>query len=212
MEHLLETIEGKHGIKAEIYPDNDPENPREAWDNFGNMICFHTRYKLGDKHELKSDSFNSWDEIKDYLVKENKAEIILPLYLYDHSGLRIKVGSFRGLLPQGHAEFDSGIVGFIYCTKDEARKNYPKNRYYLKEAENLLKSEVETYDQYLSGQVYGYIIKDKNDEELDSCWGFFGYDYIQKEAKELIKHYEKKAYEQIRAEKKEKYCTAHRIA
>lgn len=33
-----------------IYPDEYPDNPRD-WDNTGTMVCFHSRYNLGDKHE-----------------------------------------------------------------------------------------------------------------------------------------------------------------
>jgi hypothetical protein len=34
-----------------IVDDNDPLNPREENENFGKMLCWHKRYKLGDKHE-----------------------------------------------------------------------------------------------------------------------------------------------------------------
>ncbi len=93
-------------IVGKVMQDEDPENPRRAWDNFGTMVCFHRRYDLGDKHDIKHEDFSGWDEMEDYLRKEKGAVIVLPLFLYDHSGLRMKVGSFRGLLPQGHAEFD----------------------------------------------------------------------------------------------------------
>lgn len=52
-------------------------------------------------------------------------------------------------------------------------------------AEKYLKSEVETYDQYLTGDVYGYVIEDKEGEELDSCWGFYGEEYCLEEAKSI---------------------------
>lgn len=31
--------------------DTEPMNPREDWDNFGKMVCWHRRYSLGDKHD-----------------------------------------------------------------------------------------------------------------------------------------------------------------
>ena len=46
---------------------------------------------------------------------------ILPLYLYDHSGLAMSTGSFVGRAH--HAEWDSGQVGFIYMDKETAMKN-----------------------------------------------------------------------------------------
>jgi hypothetical protein len=37
-----------------------------------------------------------------------------------------------------------------------------------------MRSEVETYDQYLTGHVFGYIVENGEGEQLDSCWGYFG--------------------------------------
>jgi hypothetical protein len=41
--------------------------------------------------------------------------------------------------------------------------------------ENILKSEVEVYSEYIEGNVYGYVIDDPvTNEHIDSCWGFIG--------------------------------------
>ena len=52
--------------KLEIFDDLDPTNPRE-FDNLGTMVCFHSRYILGDKIDLKSSDFSSWEELVSYL-------------------------------------------------------------------------------------------------------------------------------------------------
>ena len=44
--------------KLEIFDDLDPTNPRE-FDNLGIMVCFHSRYILGDETNLKSSDFSS---------------------------------------------------------------------------------------------------------------------------------------------------------
>lgn len=184
MENAIETHVAD-GLKLEIFQDTDAQSPRED-SNLGIMVCFHKRYNLGDKTDIKHDSFDSWSEIEKYLKKEKKAIMILPLYLYDHSGLRMKIGSFNGLLPQGHAEFDSGMVGFIYTTKEKLEETGVKNN--KNEIARQLEGEVDTYDSYLSGDVYGYKITkevkcDKcghvENEDVDSCWGFVGYDSIK---------------------------------
>jgi hypothetical protein len=165
-----------------LTPDNDPTNPRED-ENLGNMVCFHNRYSLGDKSELNSDMFNSWQELYSYLIKEKNAITILPLYLYDHSGISIKVGSFRGLLPQGHAEFDSGQVGFIYTTKEDLKRiGVTKAK-----ADKSLREEVEHYNRYLRGDIY-FIVRetfDHNKEQVDYdiCGGYYGMDYAEKALK-----------------------------
>jgi hypothetical protein len=173
------------------------------------MVAFHKRYDLGDDVDIKSDMFNSWAELEEYLVKEKKAVIVLPLYLYDHSGLRMKVGSFQGLLPQGHAEFDSGQVGFIYATAKDIKDNLGIKKITkkaLKKAEKVLKGEVDTYDQYLMGDVYGYKIVEEvpvsvttkypdgskkttktiEDKDVDSCWGFYGREYVIEEVNSIL--------------------------
>jgi hypothetical protein len=180
---ITNTPDGGYEVKY-LVQDVNPESPRE-WDNFGHMVAFHDRYNLGDKTDLKSDQFNGWDELQNYLVKEKEAVVIMPIYLYDHSGLRMKVGSFQGLLPQGHAEFDSGQVGFIYATKEDLkREGFTK-----KQVEKYLQGEIETYDQYLSNDVYGTVIEkyDKNKKLIDteSVWGNYGYNNAKEALKEM---------------------------
>jgi hypothetical protein len=172
------------GFEFEIEQDEDAPNPRREFDNLGAMVCWHGRYDLGDiqaeYYQKGPDAFVDWAR-----VNSKQIALILPLYLYDHSGLRIRVGSFNGLLPEGHAEFDTTEVGFIYVTKEALRKEYGCKRISaktLREAEGALKAEVEEYDQYLSGDVWGYNIKGLD----DSCWGFFGYDYCEREAQSAI--------------------------
>ena len=170
------------GYQIKIEQDCDAENPRE-WDNVGTIICFHGRYNLGDKHNLISSQFNGWNELHEYIVEILKAAIILPLFLYDHSGLRIKVGSFQGLLPQGHAEFDSGQVGFIYVTEKKARIEWGNE--WKEKSEAYLAGEVKDYDTYLRGDVWGYVIT-KDEENIDSCWGHYGYKYCKGEAELIV--------------------------
>lgn len=53
----------------------------------------------------------------------------------------------------------------------------------VEKAKALLKSEVETYNYYLSGQCYGFRLYE-NGEEMDSCWGFLG--ALQDVLKEIV--------------------------
>lgn len=178
----VEVVRTKKGM-VRIYEDLDPESPRE-WDNMGKMFFFHGRYDLGDDHPEKSSDFSGWDEIADYLKKEKDAIIMLPVYMYDHSGLRVKIGSFQGYLPQGHAEFDSGMIGYIYVTKDDLKREYGKaGKKEIARARKVLEGEVETYDKYLSGDVWGFKTYNNKGEEIDSCWGFYGMDSAIEEGK-----------------------------
>lgn len=175
------------GRTLELHRDQEPESPREA-DNLGTMVCFHQNYDLGDKdHGIESKDFGGWDEMEKWIKHENADCVILPLFLYDHSGLRIKVGSFSGLLPGGHAEFDSGQVGFIFISRKKINEEYGAHGGRTDEQiEEYLRNEVELYDQYLTGDVYGFVMREPPCEKCDgpgevgdSCWGFYGDDPLE---------------------------------
>mgnify|MGYP003407728788 FL=1 len=161
--------------KLEIFDDLNPCSPRE-FDNLGTMVCFHRRYDLGDETELKSSDFSSWEELENYLYKEENALIAIPVFMYDHSGLWINTTGFS-------CPWDSGQVGYIYISKEKVRREYSCKRISKKLKEmirEMLCSEVDLYNDYLSGNVYGFTLTDKeNAEEIDSSCGFYGTDYIE---------------------------------
>jgi hypothetical protein len=150
------------GLTIEIHNDSDNESPRE-WDNLGTMVCFHRRYNLGDKHSMTVEEAKAFVNRKDV--------ISLPLYLYDHSGITMNTTGFS-------CPWDSGQVGFIYVTKEKIRKEYGVKRNVTKKLIariiGYLKNEVETYDNFLTGNVYGFKIMDAEGTDIDSCWGFYG--------------------------------------
>jgi len=153
-----------------IEPDTDAENPRSFDYNLGRMVCFHRRYMLGDRHTLSEDDFESWGDIRKRLVAEEDAKIILPLYLMDHSGVSMSAEPFG-------CPWDSGQVGWIYVGGkrlcEEFGADWAQDESRVVEA---LKAEVAVYDKYLSGDVWGYVIRDAFGEEVDSCWGYYGWD------------------------------------
>ena len=216
-----ETVEeftvGKCRVKIEY--DADPSSPRE-WDNLGTMVCWHRRYNLGDE-QPKEDAgeylMNLAREVvsgnyPEALLEKNRNAILdkhytrLPLYLYDHSGITMSTGSFS-------CPWDSGQVGFIYVSLDKALKEnslakgswetkvghrnkdgQPEKVTLREYARRVLTQEVETYDEFITGQVYGYVVEtDAKDEDgddiegehLDSCWGFYGLEYCKEEARSV---------------------------
>lgn len=188
MEHVNETRKGNYIVRT--YPDQSPESPRE-WDNITTMVCFHNRYDLGDKTNYKSSDYNSWDELKYQIEKDNNVLMIKPLYLYDHSGITISTSSFS-------CQWDSGQIGWIFISEKQYNSICGKDVEYTDEKlECIIKSEVTNYDQYLTGDVYGYkVFKvetcDKgceHEEELDSCWGYYGEDDCMDEGISIIEHY-----------------------
>ena len=169
-------------FEIEIYQDFDPRDPRDD-DNLGTMACFHGRYKLGD---YRNNSM-CIQELNDYIKR--KDIISLPLYLYDHSGITMKTTPFS-------CPWDSGQVGFIYVTYENIRKNFLRKhitKVLIEKVYKQLEAEVKGYNDYIMGNVYGYIVK-RDGGDVDSCWGFIG-DWDGKEwgalaaAKEFVDGY-----------------------
>jgi hypothetical protein len=164
------------GYAIKIIQDSDPMDPRDN-DNLGTMVCYSRRHNVGDKHEYATpEAFKEWlDENKDKIV-------LLPLYMLDHSGITMSTSSetFRACDPQA---WDWGCVGVIYVTKEKIRQEYSLKRNVrrqrIEKVKEILRAEVEEYDQYLRGDVYGYQIVNPDGDDGHSCWGFFGSDHTK---------------------------------
>jgi len=176
---------------AIITVDEWAEDPRSFEQSASVMYCEHKRYQLGDKNDLDFSECSSWEDHEKVVLAEQGADaIILPLYLYDHSGITMSTEPFS-------CNWDSGRVGTIAISLDTVRKEYgctditPTLKETILDA---LRSEVDTYDMYLTNDVYTVTIveTDNEDEVIDSCGGFYGIDYARTNAEETLATYEKK--------------------
>ncbi|MFT0547020.1 hypothetical protein ACMHYO_11865 [Allopusillimonas ginsengisoli] len=191
-------------LRLEFHPDRDMVSPREDRDNLGTMVCGHRRYSLGDTNGLEAavsllkEVYSEWyletqdlshiPTVQDLIERSNKA-IVLPLYLYDHSGITISTGPFS-------CPWDSGQVGFVFVPKAQVLTEYGWKKLSAKRTEkitNLLKGEVEEYDQFLRGDVW-YFLAYEDGDVVDSCSGFYGddpkangmMDYLSPEFQQLV--------------------------
>jgi hypothetical protein len=157
----------RNGLRVSIFYDPDAESPRTTCDNLSTMVCKHRRYNLGDK--------DAEDPPEDALA-------VLPLYLYDHSGLSISTGGFSD-------RWDSGQVGWAYVTAESAKAmgcvgerwdlNEHGNRVLVgtwdrAALEESIRGEVREYDDFLGGRTYGYTVETRSGEHVSSCWGYVG--------------------------------------
>jgi len=173
------------GHQIKVYLDTDPQNPREDMEDWSRMLCFHNRYELGDfkrPNGLLPSDFGSWKELEQHLRKEGAA-VILPLYLYDHSGLTMSTSEFA-------CRWDSGQVGFIYITRSALLKYSGRKRLspkLLAFAKESLEKEVKIYDQFLRGEIYEYAV-DNPEPNLPphGCCGFYNKEEMIQEAKQDI--------------------------
>lgn len=161
-------------LRLYIFQDELAEDPRE-WDNQTVMYCDHPRHILGDKDA----EYPTGDCIS------------LPLYLYDHSGLRISTGP--GVFPD--RRFDVSFIGYIYVTPKILTEEFNNDK---TKALAAMKSEVDTYNTWLSGDVWAYIIQKLIEcpechhtelKHVDSCGGFYGSDHTKSGLRESLGDY-----------------------
>lgn len=170
--------EAYHGHTIKIFQDLDPETPRE-WSNLGTLICWHRLYRLGDSHpfdspeaflrDLAGVSDQSDLSMEQLRERAERKAILLPVFLYDHSGLGMNTIGF-------HCPWDSGQVGYVYVTLEAVWQEFGLKRVtkaLREKAADILRGEIVSYDAYLGGRVYGYVIE-QDGEEIDACWGFVG--------------------------------------
>ena len=190
-------------LLLQVIEDAAPDNPR-MMGNPGMMVCWHRRYSLGDEHSYRdgTDFLSTLATGKDFYEREReendalandreydnpcdwdrdkiftairKNHVILPLYLYDHSGITVSTSPFA-------CRFDSGQVGWIYISKEKTFDTFSdateENWQMLGEARLL--HEVAVYDDYLTGNVFGCLLHTLDEklevvDTLESRFGFYG--------------------------------------
>lgn len=184
METCKEISYKSHNIN--IYRDPAPLHPRKDFDNLGTLYTAHRRYqpeKDFDEHfNMHEVCPERLGEFSDTFLQKY---IALPIFMYDHSGITIATRPFS-------CRWDSSFSGIIAVSLEKVRKEYgwskitEKRR---KQIETYLQGEIEALDNYYTGEVYGYTVISEQNDELDSCWGFFGDDGLKQmedECKSII--------------------------
>lgn len=166
-----------------IEHDSDPCNPRTEWDNLGTIVYAHRTCRLGDVDATKEyPDANSWEDIEASIEREYGHCVMLPVYCYEHGGITVSTGPFR-------CPWDSGRVGVVYVPRAKVLQEWGKKRLTKAirvKAREVLEGEIKTFAQYLEGEIYGYVIEDPEGNFVDSCWGFYGREYCETEAKAAL--------------------------
>lgn len=182
----LETIKGDDGFTAKIYYDQDAQNPCRDRDYLG---LIYIKRREGSK---ETASIRGLDEaIYDAC---NCGGIALFLEACDRSGA-VSVRD-RLKLRYDLAECDTklsdedqadGADGVTWASREAIQEEFGKvTRATKDKAAKILEMEIREYSQWASGEVYGIVIEDSDGNDVDSCWGFYGWDYAQEQAKEML--------------------------
>jgi len=196
----MKTIEYK-GYTIEIDHCDYAGDPRE-WDNLSTFVFSTKSYSLANELDIDYSDFNSMGEAEAYIRRNFDVLEVLPVSAYIHGGISLSIGS-----PT--CRWDSGYIGFIVIEKEKVREGFRIKRItkeFKEKSIEIAKAELETYEQYLEGEVYSYIVYDDKGENVDSCGGFYGYYHEESglldSAKDIIDcHIEEKTkskYERIK--------------
>ena len=148
--------------KANAKPDEIPD--RYTWeDNDGTVYGNLTSWKVCLYYVEDLTIPQCQSLLYPYLVS-------LPLWLYDHGGITIGCGD---LVYPYDDRWDSGLVGWIvYARQADDGEDWREKAF------ARMRAEVEEYDHYLTGEVYGFTLYE-NGEETDTIWSYYGSDLTQ---------------------------------
>lgn len=185
-----ETLEPLRGYTVELVAMIDPEDPRKDYEHLGVMACFHRRYDLGDTDADEVSTLRgAMDDarrplrfavIERYCRIKFGSTVVIPLGLIDHSGISMYAGG--GAHWQDGGGWDSGTVGFIFDTA-ATRERCGTDPEHVAAA---LMAEINEYDQYLTGDVWGARVLDEAGNIVEDLWGLYGSEYAQETAYSLV--------------------------
>ena len=190
---VTEVVGELNGFVAHVAYDESPESPRE-WDNLGIILgidsCTDSSYLynllcIGENSKgepLATVDQNGFVHSKfDYFLRNEffQGERILIVEAYiDSRELHLMRGNTLVISTE------SAIRAAYLVPEGE-----PIKKSVWAKARECLEAEVKTYNQYLEGDVYGYMIKTEDCDEVDSCWGFYGFEEVKEQALSSLEYY-----------------------
>ncbi len=157
-------------MRYEIKRDESPENPFD-WDN---GFAFWTNIPRYFPHFNLDGVLKYWEPESDKLSPP-PGYTAYPVYAYIHSGIVLSLSPFS-------CPWDSGFGGVLLLKRSEFITKKSDNFRIRK----IAKGFIETFNQYLAGDIWGYTVYDDSGEMIDSLWGIYGRDEAEKMAKEVI--------------------------
>jgi hypothetical protein len=163
------------GLDIKIYPDDSDQSPDEWGDEGLFLVAYHRDFwVVRDKIATKDEVAEALKNVKDPLRKKYH---LFGLEAYIHSGVALALVG-EGNFPD--RRWDVSYLGAVFVSKEEWKRK-DKAR---KAAEGL----IETWNTYLSGGVVGFKVE-KNEEHIDSCWGYYDINDAINEAKSSVDSY-----------------------
>lgn len=217
-----ETIDCEGGYRIRVIVDSDAQSPEEGDEMLVYLVHFHrqfefcskglpfstkggfiafafegpeapTREDYEDDPEGYEEAHTAWKaEYAEWNALRNEYAIF-PVDSYIHGGVALALSGSDAAARMPDRQWDVSRCGAVLVRKDgEWGEDTPE--FYRKIAE----AHVETWNQYLSGDVWGFVVEQAETcgtcshtewVELDSCWGFYGQKAAIEEAKSRVEYY-----------------------
>jgi hypothetical protein len=151
------------GLTIELHTYDSPHSPAD-WDTLGTL---HVRgWGRPDWEGWASEAYERGDvPLLVRYARMSRGLYLVPVQYDD-----------RGAMYALDAD-DSGAGCNGYIVTDDARVaelcGDGAEYHTIEWVTNALKSEVDEWHAYVSGDVVGYVVRDANGADIDSCWGFY---------------------------------------
>ena len=169
-----------NGCTIEIHQDEDAQDPQEWGDNSLFLVGYHHDFWVEapgyHRDRAKNNALFNKEDLIAFFNGEDSENYsnsgvfpqyhIFELEAYIHSGVRLALSS-EGNFPD--RRWDVSQLGAVFVSRTKLN-----GKLSAKQARKYALGLIEEWNQYLSGQVYGFITKDEQGTYLDSCWGFYG--------------------------------------
>lgn len=166
------------GYTCRVVYDPDPTSP-DDWDTLGTIYA-NSRNHNPQNHTLDEIMVEESDDAGLHI---DPNYLFVRIYAYEHGGIALHAAS--GPIKCGWDEY---LFGVMAVHKDKAAKEFGDmtNVENYEKAMKCLEAEVEDWDMYYQGEVFGYEVLDEDDCVVDSCWGFYGYEGAKEAMQEGI--------------------------
>lgn len=158
------------GLKVSIWHDDQVMDVEDIVEGSDIKICsFDPRSTISNLNE-----FDSVQDIMSFCREKGFTPLLM--HKYEHGMVMFRAGEVGDRMGYPFNDpWDAGAVGMVLVPDGYEDK--------LKSA-NALLSDI---TDWCNGSIYGYIVEDKDGEEIDSCWGFIGTEAVESEARASAK-------------------------
>jgi len=169
-----------------LYPDHDCDDPMHDFNDNAILVSMHRRYGKSARDHGFDDSEEFDDKLRANLESDNYGFMwdggyVIPVWMYEHGSSTYSTSPFSS-----YASWDSGVYGFLYFQPSYLeelgyKRVSPQRR---KTLYGYADSMLGEYQSWANGEGVYFVLTDADGESVDSCGGYYSWEYALERAKE----------------------------